>query len=92
MAYLTRASSSFDHRGSKNYPVSIFCLSINVFWFVYFLFVCFFVCLFFCLQLPIAKKSSTPPNVSLEKIAQLLNNIVDESKFIQHVLFVYGHK
>lgn len=34
-------------------------------------------------ELPMAKKSSTPPNVSLEKIAQLLNNIVDEnSKYV----------
>ena len=35
-----------------------------------------------------AKTSSTPPNVALEKIAQLLNNIVDESKFTQRV-FLY---
>lgn len=34
-----------------------------------------------------AKTSSNSPNVALEKIAQLLNNIVDEGKFIQHVLF-----
>ena len=36
-----------------------------------------------------AKKSSNPPNVALEKIAQLLNNIVDESKFTRHVFFLY---
>ena len=35
-----------------------------------------------------AKSSSTPLNVALEKIAQLLNSIVDESKFAQHV-FLY---
>ena len=34
-----------------------------------------------------AKTSSNSPNVALEKIAQLLNNIVDEGKFIQHLLF-----
>ena len=37
-----------------------------------------------------AKSSSAPANVALEKIAQLLNNIVDESKLAQHVFFIYG--
>ena len=45
------------------------------------LFLCFFVSLFLCfLKLPMANSMTTPPNVALDKIAQLLNNIVDESK------------
>lgn len=36
-----------------------------------------------------ANSSTIPPNVALEKIAQLLNNIVDESKLAS--MFPYGH-
>ena len=36
-----------------------------------------------------ANSGTIPPNVALEKIAQLLNNIVDESKLDS--MFPYGH-
>ena len=48
-----------------------------------------FFCFFCFLKLPMANTKTNPPNVALDKIAQLLNNIVDESKLAS--IFRHGH-